>query len=81
MEALTVFSENTLIPVSLVIVFIGGVVWLTRLHSLASRNEVALYELSNRVSSVERENGQVVERLAKIETKLDFLIKHAEEHK
>jgi hypothetical protein len=78
MEGLSVLTENTLVPISLVIVFIGGVVWLTRLHSLATRNEVALFELANRVTGVERENNQIIERLAKIETKIDILIERKE---
>jgi hypothetical protein len=42
----TVITEKTLLPVSLVIVIIGGVFWLTTLHSKVNANEKELDEIN-----------------------------------
>lgn len=77
MEVVSTITESTLVPIGLVIVFIGGVVWLTRLHSSNSSNTATLEVVLRRLDAVERENGQMIERMARIETKLDFLVEQA----
>lgn len=80
-------SENTGITIGVVIVLIGGVVWLTKLHSLASTNARRLKQvermnnerdssLGKRIDLLETETNTILERMARIETKLDFLIEN-----
>jgi hypothetical protein len=57
-------TESTLIPLSLVVTFLGGIAWLTVLYSKVEASEIKL----GRLDVFER---QVIERLARIEEKLD----------
>jgi len=80
-------SENTGITIGLVLIIAGGVIWLTKLHSLALANARRLKDfekmntdrdtsLARRVDLLEAETNTILERMARIETKLDFLIEH-----
>lgn len=73
-EDMTVFSEETLLPVSLVIAALGGVAWLTKMFSMGRDNRDHLTSLMARVEMLEKESSSVCERLARIETKLDLLL-------
>jgi hypothetical protein len=50
-------TENTLIPISLVIAFLGGVVWLTTLSNQTQANTAALKDIQ---SKQERYNESIV---------------------
>ena len=70
-----VISTETGITLGVVVTLIGGVAWLTKLHSIAWANKSVLKAMEKRINQLEIENNQVAERLAKIETKIDYLIK------
>lgn len=73
-----VISENSAVSIGLLIAAItmigGGIAWLTRLHSLASANKRVLGDMRERVAQLEIENNDIADRMARIETKIDFLI-------
>mgnify|MGYP001590178655 CR=1 FL=1 len=71
-----ILSEETLLPISLVILIAGGIVWLTKMFMISRDTDKHLVLLSARVDMLEKESSVVCERLARIETKLDMLIKN-----
>lgn len=80
-------SSDTGITVGLVITLIGGVVWLTRLHSLALTNQRTLIELNKRIAvqdarieSQEREAAVLTNQISIINTKLDYIIDELKKH-
>ena len=60
-------SENTLIPISLVLTIIGGVFWLTSMYSKVEAHEATLLHIHDAQQKFQEE---VIDRLARIETKL-----------
>jgi len=71
-----ILSEETLLPISLVILIAGGIVWLTKMFMVSRDTDKHLVLLTARVDVLEKESSAVCERLARIETKLDMLIKN-----
>lgn len=71
-----VITSETGITVSLVVVAISGVVWLTKLHSMASANREKIKALVDRMEIVEQGNSAIALRMERIETKLDFIIEN-----
>lgn len=73
-----VITENSAISIGLLVTisgFIGGgIVWLTKLHSLASGNRVTLEATLRRLNQLEEESHKTSERMARIETKLDIIL-------
>ena len=64
-ENQTVITKNTLMPISLVIVIVGAVVWLTTIYSQAAENSVKISRLERFVRRVDR-------RLEQIEIKMNI---------
>lgn len=71
MSTFRTITENTLIPVSLVIVLAGGILWLTTIQSQGEVNTVSIQEIKDRR---EEDVGRIDRRLERIESKLDTLI-------
>lgn len=71
MESIT---SNTTVSVSLVIVIIGGVLWLTNIDSVAKRALEISQENKIQIEQSQAQTLDLVERTARIETKLDYLI-------
>jgi len=66
---------------SLLGAFIGGVIWLSNISSLATqgqesanRNRMLIQELSTDIVTLTNDGKNVTDRMARIETKIDILI-------
>lgn len=68
MESLT---EKTLIPISLVIIILGGVVWLTSLYSLAESNLRDVRILQAKQDTYFEQMSKIREDIAKIKALLE----------
>lgn len=68
-------TEGTLIPISLVITIIGGVIWLSVIFYKTDANADAIAELKGKQSLLEDKiylhNQDVIQRLSRIEAKLE----------
>lgn len=71
-------TENTLIPLSLVITIIGGVVWLSVMYQRVEAHQEKLGHIEQQQDHiVEKQKlfeSEVIDRLARIETKQDALL-------
>lgn len=71
---MTVLNEKTLVPISLVITIIGGVVWLTtlwfRTEAFASEISDIKSEQRSVVSEVRENNKEVMKKLIELEIRL-----------
>lgn len=63
MERIKQITEDTVLPITLVLVLLGGVFWLSEMHSNALAAKTGVYELSAALSKIN-------ERLSRIEGKL-----------
>lgn len=81
----SLLSENTMVPVSLVIIIIGGSVWLGTQYSLAKNNADQIVKIHSDIEGIEESRNQrrtqlwnrindQGKRLSRIEGKLDILI-------
>lgn len=68
MELTKVVSEKTLIPISLTFSICGGMLWLS---AMWFKTEATAAELSTIKTEVTKLQFDVIDRLARIETKLD----------
>ena len=59
-----IISEKTLIPVSLIIVLVGAIFWLSSMYALANNNKEQIVEIKN-------DYKQGIDRLEK---KIDILL-------
>jgi hypothetical protein len=64
-------TESTLLPISLVITLIGGVVWLSTIWYKADANAYAINEVKQ---SIKEDKQFLREDLTKINDKLDYII-------
>jgi len=62
-----VINEKTLLPVSLVIVLIGGTTWLTTLHAEVRAQEKVLQEIKIKQDQYTDHMREVAERLGRLE--------------
>lgn len=80
-----VISENTPITLGLVIILVGFIVWLSKLHmTTASQGKQIeeikvsqgkqIDEINHRLKDMETEGAKTVDRMARIETKIDYII-------
>ncbi len=67
MKAIT---ETTLLPISLVIVVIGGIVWLTSLYAKTDESFKAIARLESSQDAYYRNLQEISTRLSRIEGKL-----------
>lgn len=74
----SILNEKTLVPVSLLIVIIGGIVWLTQIFTQSQANAIGIKELKQvvreevsdiRGANVET-NRAIVEQLRTMNTRL-----------
>jgi hypothetical protein len=63
-------TEKTLIPISLVVVIIGGVAWFTSLYSKAASLETSLDDVKRTQESYIQYMQRIDHRLSRIEGKL-----------
>ena len=68
-------TENTLLPLSLVSILIGGIFWLSTMYSKVEAHEDNLNKIQNQqtafIASDNNFKEEVIDRLARIETKLE----------
>lgn len=69
-----VINTETGIAISLVVTFLGGVVWLTKIWVTATDNKLQVQNLHARINELERDISGFSDRMARIETKLDYII-------
>lgn len=69
-----VLSSGTPITVGLAITLIGGVYWLTKMYSLTKQNERDIVKIWLEVETIKSNNTLIVDRMARIETKLDSVL-------
>ena len=60
-------TENTLIPVSLIVILLGGVVWLTIMYAQGNANAKAIEQLSQRQDEYTKTVLTIDTRLSHIE--------------
>lgn len=70
MDIMKAVTEGTFIPVSLVIVFMGGVVWLTTLYAKAEATALALQKLEQKQEQYNQNLEHIIRKLSRIEGKL-----------
>ncbi len=66
-----VVSEKTLVPIGFVLVLLGGAAWLTNMHYEAQANSLAIADLAKKQDAYLEGQKDIVERLARIEGKLE----------
>jgi len=68
--AMAVINESTLIPLSLVFTIVGGVVWLTILHSDVRTLKSGMTDVGGSLKSEKDQSKTDSERLVKVEVQL-----------
>lgn len=66
----TIFSENTMVPVSLLIVILGGMFWLTTMFSEVRANSLQISEMKTDQQKKAETLVLILERLSSIESEL-----------
>jgi len=66
-----ILNEDTLVPISLVLVFIGGVYWLSSLYFNTNANAKAIEEMARNEAETRAILMSIDQRLSRIEGKLD----------
>lgn len=69
----SILSEDTLIPVSLVVVMLSAGMWISTLSSNADHNRQDTERLAKHLENDERLLREISDRLSRIEGKLDSL--------
>ena len=67
-------TEKTLVPITMVIAVLGAALWLSNIYFLANNNAENINDLQSRVEAFVNANSDLIERFAKLETKIDILI-------
>lgn len=69
-------TEQTLIPISLVITGLGGVGWLTTMHANVSANTAVISQIKAEQRDQEKVQNEILRSLARIDERLNR-IEHA----
>jgi len=69
-EKIKEITDKTMIPLSLVSVFIGGVVWLTTLNDKTEANTRMLTDVKDKHEKYERKLDKIIQDLGYIKGKL-----------
>lgn len=77
-EEPTILSGKTLVPLTVIVSLAGGIVWLSVMFFNTTANTQNIKRLELRIDSLEDTNSALLDRTARIETKLDILIEKAE---
>lgn len=73
---LSMISEKTLIPLSLVLILSGGIFWLSSMDARTSSNAAAIERAEKKEDSLSDKMQEVSNRLSRIEGKLDRVIRN-----
>lgn len=74
-QKLQALTQDTLIPISLVITLIGGVSWLTTLYNETKANAAAISDIYQEQKLYQDKIDRVLVKLSRIEGKLGILPK------
>lgn len=66
------FTEGTFIPVSLVIVAMGGMMWLTTLYAKTEANALTLTKIEQKQDAYNQSMELIIRKLTRIEGKLNL---------
>jgi|GEM_PF-3849010 len=64
-------NETTLIPISLVVILVGGIVWLSQLYAKTDQNGIDIKDLKEAKEKQFDILQDIRERVIRIETKVD----------
>ena len=59
-------TENTLLPLSMILVLMGGVVWLTSIYAQTTENTKSIVELNRKQDEYNRTLSQISNQLSEI---------------
>lgn len=63
-------TEGTLVPISLVIVLVGGIFWLTQLYFTTQSNASTIEKMQIQSEKIDQSLSEILERLARIEERI-----------
>lgn len=69
-----VISDNTSITIGLAVVIVGAVFWLSKMYSLGKQNEKEITRIWIEIELFKTNNNLNIDRMARIETKLDAVL-------
>jgi hypothetical protein len=72
LEPLSKISESTVIPISLLITFLGGVAWLTTMAYKTDATAQEVIAIKERQEVYIDRMNEVISRLIRIESKLEY---------
>lgn len=70
-RGLNILSEGTLIPVSLLVVIVGGVFWLSSMYAQTNANAESVVEIKQQQKDDRKE---IMDRLSLIDGKIDRML-------
>lgn len=73
-EKRSFISMDTVIPISLLITLAGGIFWLSTMFSNVQQNTKSIESLQEQVTEVNNNYVNLLDRTARIETKLDLIL-------
>lgn len=71
-DLMKTFTEGTFIPVSLVIVAMGGMMWLTTLYAKTEANALTLTKIEQKQDAYNQSMELIIRKLTRIEGKLNL---------
>ena len=74
METKSIISSNTLIPLSLLGIIIGAVIWVVNVNAKTQTNTESIKEVKNEILGVRQDTVNLTERTTRIETKIDYIV-------
>jgi hypothetical protein len=69
-----IITAQTLIPIGALVVVIGAAMWLTTIFNQTQQNSQELVLMRADIVSLQSQNTNVADRLARVETKLDAIL-------
>ena len=76
-----IITADTGITIGVVVLLVSFTVWITKVWFTSRGNKEDVGHIRKRLSLVEVENSQMLDRMARIETKIDILIDHLNKSK
>lgn len=74
----SILSKDTLIPIGAIVVVAAAIVWVAGIYFQVQSHERTLNILMEKVEKISVDYIGVLDRLARIETKIDTLLKKVE---
>ena len=74
MENKSFFSSSTFVPISFVVIIIGVAFFIFNVKALAESTTKEVDKLNERVEKVDESNKTLLDRTARLEEKIDFIV-------